>query len=84
MGFRSTGVADRCRYTVCGTRQRALATRFPRFICSVDHPDPRGLPHLHSGDSGPAPLPESSPKSPLFDLRAVGFWIGFFETLIIF
>ena len=34
-----------------------------------------------------APLSESSipdSKSPIFDYRATGFWIGFFETLLVF
>lgn len=43
----------------------------------------RGLPHLMVGGK-PVQLPDGSPGSPVFDVRATGFWIGFFETLLIF
>jgi len=43
-----------------------------------------GIPILRKPtDDGDNMLPESSSKRP-FDLRSVGFWIGFFETIMVF
>jgi hypothetical protein len=42
----------------------------------------RGTPRIGGATSGQT-LPESSSKR-TFDFRSAGFWIGFFETLLIF
>ncbi len=30
------------------------------------------------------PIPQGDSQAPIFDYRASGFWIGFFETLLVF
>jgi hypothetical protein len=42
-----------------------------------------GIPRLQSDSAKTQPLPESTSKR-AFDLRSTGFWIGFFETLLVF
>jgi len=42
-----------------------------------------GVPRLQSDSAKTKPLPESSSRR-AFDLRSTGFWIGFFETLLVF
>ncbi|HOC42289.1 MAG TPA: hypothetical protein PKJ99_04640 [Thermoanaerobaculales bacterium] len=42
-----------------------------------------GVPRLQSDSAKSAPLPESRSRR-AFDLRSTGFWIGFFETLLVF
>ena len=42
-----------------------------------------GIPRLQSDHAKNQPLPESRSRR-VFDLRSTGFWIGFFETLLVF
>jgi hypothetical protein len=42
-----------------------------------------GIPRLQSDSAKTQPLPEST-STRVFDLRSTGFWIGFFETLLVF
>jgi len=42
-----------------------------------------GVPRLQSDSAKAQPLPESRSKR-AFDLRSTGFWIGFFETMLVF
>jgi hypothetical protein len=42
-----------------------------------------GVPRLQSDHARTQPLPESRSRR-VFDLRSTGFWIGFFETLLVF
>jgi hypothetical protein len=42
-----------------------------------------GVPRLQSDSAKAKPLPESRSRR-AFDLRSTGFWIGFFETLLVF
>jgi hypothetical protein len=42
-----------------------------------------GVPRLQSDHAKNQPLPESRSRQ-VFDLRSTGFWIGFFETMLVF
>jgi hypothetical protein len=42
-----------------------------------------GIPRLQSDSAKNQPLPESRSRR-AFDLRSTGFWIGFFETMLVF
>jgi hypothetical protein len=62
---------------------KAIATFIPAFLLATILIR-RCIPLLKNEAGEPTGLPEGSTKDTTFDFRSTGFWIGFFETLLVY